>query len=294
MDSTVTPTGIKPERGAKTLIRRHSLTVRLSHWLNVLCMTVLLFSGLQIFNAHPSLYWGMYGADNDPSILSMEAVENGDTVKGVTKIGSLTFDTTGILGVSTVDGEPAARGFPAWITLPSYQDLATGRRWHFFFAWLFVINGVIYMAYGFFARHFRRDLLPTADELKPANLGHEITEHARLRFPKGEKARNYNALQKLTYLLVIFILLPVMIATGLTMSPGFDAVAPWLLDLFGGRQSARTLHFVTATALIAFVLVHVVMVIASGLFNNMRSMITGRYAIETEPSSVGHQGELTP
>jgi thiosulfate reductase cytochrome b subunit len=242
---------------------------------------------LQIFNAHPSLYWGMYGADNDPSILSMEAVENGDTVKGVTKIGSLSFDTTGVLGVSTVDGEPAARGFPAWITLPSYQDLATGRRWHFFFAWLFVFNGLIYMAYGFLAQHFRRDLLPKTDELTPKNLGHEIVDHARLRFPKGEKARHYNALQKLTYLLVIFLALPMMIATGLTMSPGFDAVAPWLLDVFGGRQSARTLHFIAATALVAFVVVHVAMVIASGLFNNMRSMITGRYAIEAEPSSTG-------
>jgi thiosulfate reductase cytochrome b subunit len=135
--------------------------------------------------------------------------------------------------------------------------------------------------------------------LKPANLGHEIVDHARLRFPKGEKARNYNALQKLTYLLVIFLALPMMIATGLTMSPGFDAVAPWLLDVFGGRQSARTLHFIAATALVAFVVVHVAMVIASGLFNNMRSMITGRYAIEAEPDighqpPIGNQGELAP
>jgi thiosulfate reductase cytochrome b subunit len=268
--------------GRRVLIRRHSLTVRLSHWLNVLCMTVLLFSGLQIFNAHPSLYWGQYGADNDPSVLSMEAAEEGDGIRGVTRIGGLSFDTTGVLGVSNVDGEATARGFPSWITLPSYQDLATGRRWHFFFAWLFVINGVIYMAYGFIARHFRRDLLPARDELTPGNLRHEIVDHARLRFPKGEKARRYNALQKLTYLLVIFLLLPVMIATGLTMSPGFNAFAPWLLDLFGGRQSARTLHFITASALVAFVVVHVVMVLLSGVFNNMRSMITGRYAIEIE------------
>lgn len=268
--------------GRRVLIRRHSLTVRLSHWLNVLCMTVLLFSGLQIFNAHPALYWGQYGADSDPSVLSMEAAEDGDVIKGVTRIGSLSFDTTGILGVSNVDGEATARGFPAWITLPSYQDLATGRRWHFFFAWLFVINGLIYMAYGFAARHFRRDLLPARDELSPANLRHEIVDHARLRFPRGEKARRYNALQKLTYLLVIFLLLPVMIATGLTMSPGFNAFAPWLLDIFGGRQSARTLHFITASALVAFVVVHVAMVLVSGVFNNMRSMITGRYAIDAD------------
>jgi thiosulfate reductase cytochrome b subunit len=275
-------TSSKPAASTRTLIRRHSLTVRLSHWLNVLCMTVLLISGLQIFNAHPSLYWGQYGADNDPSIIAMEAVEDGDTAKGVTRIGSLSFDTTGVLGVSNVDGEPTARGFPAWATLPSYQDLAAGRRWHFFFAWLFVINGLIYLAYGIFARHFRRDLFPARHELTPAHLGHEIADHARLRFPKGEAARHYNALQKLTYLLVIFVLLPLMIATGLTMSPGFNAAAPWLLDVFGGRQSARTLHFITATALVGFVVVHVAMVLVSGVFNNMRSMITGRYAIRVD------------
>jgi thiosulfate reductase cytochrome b subunit len=267
----------------RRLIRRHSLTVRLSHWLNVLCMTVLLFSGLQIFNAHPALYWGQYGADSDPSFLSLEAVEQGDVVRGVTRVGGLSFDTTGTLGVSNVDGEPTARGFPAWITLPSYQDLATGRRWHFFFAWLFVVNGLIYLGYGLLTRHFRRDLLPTTDELAPAHLAQEIVDHARLRFPRGEKARRYNALQKLTYLLVIFVALPLMIATGLTMSPGFDAFAPWLIDLFGGRQSARTLHFITASSLVAFVVVHVAMVLVSGVFNNMRSMITGRYAIQTEP-----------
>ena len=267
----------------RRLIRRHSLTVRLSHWLNVLFMTVLLFSGLQIFNAHPALYWGQYGADSDPSFLSLEAVEEGDALRGVTRVGGLSFDTTGTLGVSNVDGEPTARGFPAWITLPSYQDLATGRRWHFFFAWLFVVNGLIYLGYGLLTRHFRRDLLPTTDELAPAHLAQEVVDHARLRFPKGEKARRYNALQKLTYLLVIFVALPLMIATGLTMSPGFDAFAPWLIDLFGGRQSARTLHFITASSLVAFVVVHVAMVLVSGVFNNMRSMITGRYAIQTEP-----------
>ncbi|KQS59475.1 HupC [Rhizobium sp. Leaf371] len=282
--------------GQRTLIRRHSLTVRLSHWLNVLAMTVLLFSGLQIFNAHPSLYWGQYGADDDPAVLSLQAVDNDGALKGVTRIGSLSLDTTGVLGVSTVDGEPTVRGFPAWITLPSYQDLATGRRWHFFFAWAFVLNGLVYLAYGLVSRHFRRDLLPTRAELAPSHLGHEIADHARLRFPTGEKARHYNALQKLTYLAVIFLMLPGMILTGLTMSPGFNAFAPWLLDLFGGRQSARTLHFLFATSLVAFVLVHIAMVLASGVVNNMRSMITGRYAIRTEPSpaSASIASEIAP
>ncbi|TBF95054.1 hypothetical protein ELG83_13375 [Rhizobium leguminosarum] len=263
----------------RKLFYRHGLLVRLSHWVNVLCMTVLLYSGLQIFNAHPALYWGQYGADDDPSFISMEAEQEGDALKGVTRIGGLSFDTTGILGVSNVDGEAAVRGFPNWLTLPSYQDLASGRRWHFFFAWLFVINGFIYLAYGFVSRHFRRDLLPAAEELKPSHLGHEIVSHARLRFPKGAEARHYNTLQKLAYVAVIFVLLPLMIGTGLTMSPGFNAVAPWLLDLFGGRQSARTLHFLTAFSLVAFVAVHVAMVLVSGVFNNLRSMVTGYYHI---------------
>ncbi|MDV4176946.1 cytochrome b/b6 domain-containing protein [Rhizobium brockwellii] len=263
----------------RTLFYRHGLLVRLSHWANVLCMTVLLYSGLQIFNAHPALYWGQYGADDDPSFISMEAEHEGNALKGVTRIGGLTFDTTGILGVSNVGGEAAVRGFPNWLTLPSYQDLASGRRWHFFFAWLFVINGFIYLAYGFVSRHFRRDLLPAAGELKPSHLGHEIVSHARLRFPKRAEARHYNTLQKLAYVAVIFVLLPLMIGTGLTMSPGFNAVAPWLLDLFGGRQSARTLHFLTAFSLVAFVAVHVAMVLVSGVFNNLRSMITGYYDI---------------
>ncbi|MBP1850141.1 cytochrome b/b6 domain-containing protein [Rhizobium halophytocola] len=264
----------------RTLFYRHSLLVRLSHWVNVLCMTVLLFSGLQIFNAHPELYWGKYGADNDPSFIAMEAEGSGDDARGVTRIGSFSFDTTGVLGLSQSNGHASARGFPDWLTIPSYRDLATGRRWHFFFAWAFVLNGLIYLAWGLASRHLRRDLLPASAELTPAHLGHEIADHARLRFPKGEQARRYNTLQKLTYLAVIFLLLPLMIATGLTMSPGFNAIAPWLLDLFGGRQSARTLHFLTAFSLVAFVIVHIVMVLVSGVFNNLRSMITGYYAIE--------------
>ncbi|NEJ10709.1 hypothetical protein GR238_35800 [Rhizobium leguminosarum] len=271
-----------PPHPKKTLIRRHSLVTRITHWLNVLCLSLLLMSGLQIFNAHPSLYWGQYGADADPSWLSISAVEEGDGARGVLRIGGLSITTTGILGVSRAGGDATERGFPSWATIPSYQDLATGRRWHFFFAWLFVINGFVYVLYGFAAGHFRRDLAPTAEEISPSHLKQEIADHARLRFPKGEKARHYNALQKLTYLIVIFILLPLMLATGLTMSPGMDAGFPFLLDIFGGRQSARGIHFICAWSIVLFVLVHVAMVILSGLWNNMRSMVTGRYAIESE------------
>jgi thiosulfate reductase cytochrome b subunit len=272
---------IPPSAPKTTFIRRHSAVTRITHWVNVLCLSLLLMSGLQIFNAHPSLYWGQYGADADPSWLSIEAVEDGDATRGVLRIGNLSIATTGVLGVSGTGDDATQRGFPAWITVPSYQDLATGRRWHFFFAWLFVINGFVYLLYGFALGHFRHDLAPSAEEISPRHLKQEIADHARLRFPKGEKARHYNALQKLTYLIVIFIMLPLMLATGLTMSPGMDAGYPFLLDVFGGRQSARSIHFICAWSIVLFVIVHVLMVILSGLWNNVRSMITGRYAIET-------------
>ncbi len=271
-----------PTGPTRVFIRRHSLVTRITHWLNVVCLSLLLMSGLQIFNAHPSLYWGQYGADADPSWLSIGSVREGGSTCGVLRIGRLSIVTTGILGVSREGGELTERGFPTWATIPSYQDLATGRRWHLFFAWLFVINGSIYLLYGFLGGHFRRDLAPSAEELSPGHLKQEIADHARLRFPKGEKARHYNALQKLTYLIVIFILPPLMLATGLTMSPGIDSGFPFLLDVFGGRQSARSIHFICAWSIVLFVLVHVAMVILSGLWNNMRSMITGRYGIESE------------
>lgn len=261
-------------------IRRHSVVTRLTHWLNVLCLSFLLLSGLQIFNAHPELYWGHYGANGDPAVLTIGSDDDAGTPSGFLRVARLQIPTTGVLGVSNIDGEPTARAFPAWATIPSFQDLAAGRRWHFFFAWLFVINGILYLSFSLLSGHFRRDLAPTADELSPRHLGREVLDHARLRFPEGEEARHYNALQKLTYLAVIVVLLPLMVLTGLTMSPGVDAALPALVEIFGGRQSARTIHFITASALVLFVIVHVAMVVLSGTWNNIRSMITGRYAIQ--------------
>lgn len=267
-------------------IRRHSLITRLTHWLNVLCLSFLLLSGLQIFNAHPELYWGHYGADGDPAVLTIGSDARKGEAHGFVRIAGAEFATTGILGVSDVDGELTPRAFPAWATIPSFQDLAAGRRWHFFFAWLFVVNGILYLGLSVVSGHFRRDLAPTTNQLSPRHLWHEVLDHARLRFPEGEEARHYNALQKLTYLAVIFVLLPLMVLTGLTMSPGINAALPWLVEVFGGRQSARTIHFVTASFLVLFVIIHIAMVVLSGTWNNIRSMITGRYAIrEKGPKS---------
>jgi len=167
---------------------------------------------------------------------------------GETTILGHSFDTTGVLGLSNEGGQISQRAFPSWITIPSYLDLATGRRWHFFFAWLLVLDGVIYFAWGCASRHFGRDLLPTRAEL--GHIGREILEHLRLRFPRGEAARRYNVLQQLAYLMVVFVLFPLMILTGLTMSPGIDSAVPQLLTLFGGRQTARLIHFVAASGLV--------------------------------------------
>jgi len=268
-------------KARKVLVYRHAAATRLTHWINVLAVSLLLMSGLQIFNAHPALYWGQKSHFAEPWV-AMTAEQRGARTIGVTRIGSLTIETTGLFGYSGKPGAQEPRGFPAWTTLPSFRDLADGRRWHFFFAWLFVINGVVYWAMSLINGHARKDLLPTRTDLAPRNVWHEIVTHAKLRFPKGEEARRYNILQKGAYLAAAALLLPLMVGTGLTMSPGFDAGAPWLLDLFGGRQSARTIHFITASLVVAFIVVHLVMVVASGTWNNIRSMITGRYAIEVE------------
>jgi thiosulfate reductase cytochrome b subunit len=168
------------------------------------------------------------------------------------------------------------------LTLPSWRELSLGRRWHFFFAWLFVFNLLVYFAAGILNGHLRRDLLPRGSELRPRSLLRDIANHVRLKLPHGEEARRYNPLQKLTYLAVIGLLLPVMVLTGLTMSPGMDAILPWLVDLFGGRQSARTIHFIAALLIVLFVFVHVVMVFLAGPINELRSMITGRFLIRVE------------
>jgi thiosulfate reductase cytochrome b subunit len=260
------------------IIRRHSIMVRVTHWANAICLLILLMSGLQIFNAHPALYWGQASAFDHP-IFALTATNNdqGQT-SGVTQLLGHTFDTTGVLGASAGSGgHLQERGFPSWLTLPSYQDLATGRRWHFFFAWLLVLNGIAYVLYGLVSGHLRRDLLPTGPQLR--TIGHTIWEHLLLRFPRGDEARHYNVLQKLAYLAVALVLLPLVVLTGLTMSPGMNAGFPELLNLFGGRQSARTIHFLAASGLVLFVIVHVAMVLLSGAWNNLRSMITGSYVL---------------
>jgi thiosulfate reductase cytochrome b subunit len=267
-------------KASRRIILRHSVLVRVTHWINALCFFFLLMSGLQIFNAHPALYWGNKSNFSKPFLaLTARGDSDGSVVGGVTTIFGKSFTTTGVLGASRDENNQLVeRGFPGWITIPSYQDLATGRRWHFFFAWLLALNGLLYVVNLLAGRHFR-DFLPSGRELR--SIPASIWAHARLRFPKGDEALHYNVLQKLAYLSVI-IAFPILVLAGLTMSPAIDAAFPWLVSLFGGRQSARAIHFILAWGLVGFVIVHVVMVLISGVVNNLISMITGRYAIEEE------------
>src|SRR5947208_5460055 len=164
---------------------RHLLPVRIGHWINVLCLPILIMSGFQIFNAHSALYWG------DLAMKSVKT-ESGER-KGITVVAGHTFDTTGVLGLS---GE-RSRGFPGWATLPSVQWLAMGRRWHLFFAWIFVINGVFFSLYALLKGHFWRDLFPHWKDLR--NIGKSFLDHLLFRHPSGEEVTHYNVLQKIAY-----------------------------------------------------------------------------------------------
>lgn len=263
----------RSRKRGRPLIYRQRLSTRITHWIWAVCIFFLVLSGLQIFNARPDLYIGAqsgFGFDN--SILRFDAANTDQGPKGYTTIFGHRFDTTGVLGLSGSGDDLEARAFPAWATIPSFQDLATGRVIHFFFAWILVITFVAWLVSSLINGHLWRDLLPRGRDLM--RLPRDIADHARLRF---HHARQYNALQKLSYAGVLIIILPAMILTGLTMSPGVDSAFPFLLDLFGGRQTARTIHFIGMALLVLFFLAHILMVLAAGPINELRSIFTGWY-----------------
>ena len=257
-------------------VYRHRLPVRISHWLNVPFLIILIMSGLQIFNAHPALYWGDR-SDRDQPLVSIRPVqtESGE-MRGITNILGYKFDTTGVLGYS--NGK--RRAFPEWATIPSAKVLAMGRQWHLFFAWALVINGIFFTAYALISRHARRDLAPTVDDLR--GIGKAVKDHLVLKHPTGDEAKRYNVLQKLAYVGILFVVAPLIVLTGLAMSPTIDTAFPWLLTIFGGRQAARTIHFIACFSFVAFIIIHVSQVILTGFFNNMRSMITGWFVVKRE------------
>ncbi len=256
------------------LVYRQRLITRLTHWVWAVSLFFLMLTGLQIFNAHPSLHIGKEaGFEYDNAILEIGARQDGETLRGVTRLFGAEFDTTGFLGAS--NGEP--RAIPAALTIPSDQSLATGRVIHFFFAWALVGTLMLWLAASALNGHLRQ-LLPTLADLR--TLPRDIADHARLRFHHGAR---YGVLQKLAYASVLFLALPLMILTGLSMSPGFNAAAPWLLDLFQGRQTARTIHFLTMLALLGFFAVHIAMILLAGPLNEMRSILTGWYRTDEVP-----------
>ena len=228
-------------RTNKVLVYRQTVWTRVTHWSWAVAMFFLLMSGLQIFNAHPILYLGEEsGFDYNNRIFAL--------------------------------GTPADPTIPGWLTLPSGRDLATGRVVHFFFAWIFVAVLLIWAAAGILTGHVKNDLVPRGRDMRA--LGRDIKDHLQLKL---HHTRRYGPMQKLTYGAVLFGLFPLMIFTGLAMSPGANAALPWLTEVFGGRQTARSLHFFGMAAIVGFVVVHLLMVILAGPLNEMRSMITGYY-----------------
>ncbi|MCJ2187174.1 cytochrome b/b6 domain-containing protein [Novosphingobium beihaiensis] len=275
-------TASTPPKGGD-LVKRHRLSTRLWHWTNAVTLLVMLMSGLMIFNAHPRLYWGEYGANYDAPWLKISSARMGGKEFGYLQIGSARIETTGVLGLwQDQDGRTQRRAFPYWLTVPSRYSLAGARIWHLAFAWVLAVGLLLYLLWSLVNRHIARDIHITRAEWRPSHIWHDVKEHARLRFPTGVAALKYNVLQKLAYAGVLFGLLPLMILTGLALSPGTDAWFPFVTEVFGGRQSARSVHFICAALLVAFFLVHMAMVLLAGPFNEVRSMITGRYRLPKE------------
>jgi len=256
------------------LIYRTKLPVRIWHWINALSIFVMLMSGMMIFNAHPRLYWGHYGANLDFAWL--EIGHHGTS--GFLSLWGFEIPTTGVLGYA----QGTAEAFPPLVTIPSSYNISGARQWHFFFAWMLVLSAVAFQIYAIISGHLRRDLALKREERSIKHLWNDIKEHARLRFPTGEAARAYNPLQKIAYLGVLFVLIPVVILTGLTMSPTIDAAWPWLVTAFGGRPSARSIHFLCALGFAGFIAVHLLAVLLAGPFNELRSIITGWYRLPQE------------
>ena len=263
-------------QAAQPIVYRHSVTTRITHWAGALAILILVMSGLQIFNAAPYLD---ASDKSDPAhrVLWIAASQAPDGApRGTTTIFGHTFTTTHLLGVtSDGSGQQVARAFPGWITFPGYQDLAGGRRWHFFFAYLMVLCGAAYLIAGAFNKDLSLIVLRPSDV--PKMLPMQLYYFGLRKEPPHHG--KYNPLQKAGYTVVLFVLSPLLVLTGLALSPGVDAVAGPLTAVLGGRQFARTWHFLAMVAIIGFTFGHVFLVVATGFFNNMRSMLAGTYRL---------------
>lgn len=239
------PPAAMPAPAAPRHIYKHLLATRLWHWVNAFTIFVMIGSGLGILNAHPHLYWGVHGAQPDHPWLELPH-------------------------------------WPGWVTIPSTYNLALSRRWHLFFALILGFGLLAFMIASLVNRHFQQQLTIRPRDLALSHLWHDIKEHLALRFHDPENPGAFNVLQKITYAGMIFVVLPAIIFTGLGMSPGINAVAPWILELFGGRASARSIHFLAMGAIIIFIVVHLALVILAGAVREVRSMITGYWTLPEE------------
>ena len=222
---------------------RHTPLVRVTHWITTACFLALLVSGTGILISHPRFYWGEDGNVMTPSLFNLPIPSSDSSVN------------TGYAFVLASQN--------SW-----------SRSLHFQTAWVLLFTGVLYTAAGFLNRHFRDNLVPALADLRPQAFGHVVVQH--LKFRRPAESGSYNVLQRVTYLVVLFLLFPLMVWTGLAMSPAITSAWPAIVTVLGGHQSARTLHFFVTIALVLFVLVHLAMVIRAGFKDRTRAMITGR------------------
>lgn len=240
-----------------TATRRHRRWVKSTHWIITLSFLFLSFTGYVILMCHPRLYWGKVGNDLTPALFELPISRNyqhGGWEKSSTFYSGKTSPVS------------ASR------TYDIYNQNGWGRSLHFLSAWFLVLAGLVYLLAAIFSGHIKRNLLPKTTELRRQKLWQDIKNHLRLNIPAAADTIQYGLLQKITYLIVIVVLMPLAVISGLTMSPAITAAYPFLLTLFGGVQSARTIHFFAAVALVLFLLVHVVMVIRSGFKQQIANM----------------------
>jgi thiosulfate reductase cytochrome b subunit len=250
-----------PQRGRKGEMKSgHAAWVRITHWMAAVSVAALVFSGVEILMVHPRLYWGEVGNDLTPALLELPISRNyrhGGWTAPIPLLGG------------------AAAPVSAGRTFHIFNENGWGRSLHFLAAWVLVFVGLSYVLAGVIAGHFRRHFVGGREPLSPATLGRDLREHLRGVVPTRSGGPDYGPLQRASYAVVIFLVAPVLVLTGLTMSPAVAAAAPMLLDLFGGHQSARTLHFGAFAVLTLFTAAHLVMVIRTGFARQIRAMTVG-------------------
>jgi methionine sulfoxide reductase catalytic subunit len=228
------------------------LWLRISHYINLLFIGLLIRSGLQILGAHPRFYWDD-GCDPDRAWLKF-------TKKKVPK-DKLYTSMDDEVSVSPV------------LALPGGKNLGLGRHWHFFSVIFWVLNGLIYVVLLFATGEWSR-LIPTSWSIVPRAWETFLT-YITFHIPPASDFRPYDPLQQLAYAAVVFLLGPFMILTGAAMSPAIEARFPWYIKLFGGRQSARSLHFLSLVAFILFIIVHTALVLIVHFSDNIRNVVLG-------------------